>query len=65
MAVIETALEMCVRHVVEQEDRIIRQEALIERLRKARLPLDAALQMLREMRVLLEEMRSHVTRLSN
>jgi hypothetical protein len=31
----ETALQMCVRHVAEQETRIARQEALIERLRES------------------------------
>jgi len=60
----ETELEMASRHVAEQEGRIIRQEALIERLRKFRVPVAAALRLLNEMRELLVEMRGHVARLS-
>jgi siroheme synthase (precorrin-2 oxidase/ferrochelatase) len=35
----ETALQMCIRHVAEQETRIARQETLIERLRENRSAL--------------------------
>jgi hypothetical protein len=61
----ETELEMTVRHVAEQEARIARQEALIERLRKVGAPLDAALGLRREMQDLLGTMRDHVARISN
>jgi hypothetical protein len=61
----ETELEMEVRHVAEQEGSIARQEALIERLRKAGMPLDAALELLASMRDLLGVMRTHLARLSN
>jgi hypothetical protein len=60
----ETELEMAVRHVAEQEERITRQEALIERLRKAGAPLDKARALLTSMQDLLETMRAHVARLS-
>ena len=60
----ETELEMCVRHVAEQKNRIIRQEALIERLRESRSAmLDDALRLLASMQDLLETMRAHVARL--
>lgn len=59
----ETEWQMASRHVAEQEERIVRQEALIERLRKAGVPLDAALRLLAEMRELLAQMRAHVARL--
>ena len=63
MRVGETELQMCVRHVAEQENRIARQEALIERLRESRSPvLDDALQRLAEMHDLLEKMHEHVAR---
>lgn len=40
----ETVLQMCIRHVVEQEARIARQEDLIKRLRESRsVLLDDAL----------------------
>jgi hypothetical protein len=59
-------LQMCVRHVAEQEDRIARQDILVERLRESRSPiLDDALQLLAEMHGLLGAMRDHVARLSN
>jgi hypothetical protein len=46
----ETELEMCLRHVAEQENRITRQEVLIERLRKSRSALlDDALRLLASM----------------
>jgi hypothetical protein len=61
----ETELEMCVRHVAEQETRIVRQEALIERLRKVGAPLDDALALLVAMHDLLETMRAHLARLKN
>jgi hypothetical protein len=60
----ETELEMCVRHVAEQETRITRQEALIERLRKIGSPLlDEALGLLASMEDFLQTMRAHVARL--
>jgi hypothetical protein len=62
----ETELQMCVRHVVEQKNRIARQEALIERLRQSRSAiLDDALQLLISMQDHLEIMREHLARLSN
>jgi hypothetical protein len=61
----ETELEMAVRHVAEQEQRIARQEALIERLREVGAPVDRSLKLLVEMKDLLETMRAHVARLSN
>ena len=62
----ETALQMCVRHVAEQEARIARQQILIERLRKIGSPLlDDALRLLDTMEDLLELMRVHVARFSN
>jgi len=61
----ETELEMAVRHVAEQEQRIVRQEALIERLRKVGAPIDRSLELLGEMKDFLETMRAHVARLSN
>jgi len=63
----ETALQMCIRHVAEQEARIVRQEALIERLRQSRSTLssllDDALQLQSRMKDLLVTMREHVARL--
>jgi hypothetical protein len=54
---------MCVRHVAEQEARIVRQEALVERLRENRsAQLGDALQLLAEMHALLELMQEHVAR---
>jgi hypothetical protein len=62
----ETALQMCVRHVEEQENRIARQEVLIERLRESRSALlDDALRLLIEMHGFLETMHAHVAMLSN
>jgi hypothetical protein len=40
---------MAARHVAEQEGRIVRQELLIERLRKVGARLDFALELLDEM----------------
>ena len=61
----ETELEMCVRHVAEQENRITRQEALIERLRENRSAiLDDALGLLASMQDLLGTMRAHMARIS-
>ena len=60
----ETELQMCVRHVAEQETRIARQEVLIERLRESRSAiLDDALRLLASMHDLLKTMRAHVARL--
>jgi hypothetical protein len=60
----ETELQMCVRHVAEQEARIARQEILLERLRENRSALlDDALRLLALMQDLLEVMRAHVARL--
>jgi hypothetical protein len=60
----ETVVQMCIRHVAEQEIRIARQEALIERLQERRSALlDDALRLLAEMHDLLETMRDHVARL--
>lgn len=59
----ETELQMCVRHVAEQGTRIVRQEALIERLRKVGAPVDDAFQLLAEMQDLLKTMHEHVARL--
>jgi hypothetical protein len=62
----ETELQLCIRHVVEQEARIARQQALIGRLRERRSALlDDALQLLAEMHGFLDTMRDHVARLSN
>jgi hypothetical protein len=61
----ETELEMAVRHVAEQEQRIACQEALIARLREIVAPGDRSLKLLGEMKDLLETMRAHVARLSN
>ena len=53
----ETELQMCVRHVAEQETRIARQDILVERLRESGSRLiDDALQLLAEMYILLERM---------
>jgi hypothetical protein len=59
----ETEREMAVRHVAEQEERIIRQEALIQRRREAGVTVDSSLELLAEMQDLLERMRAHVARL--
>ena len=60
----ETELQMCVRHVAEQETRIARQQVLIERLRESRSALlGEALRLLAEMHEFLETMRAHVARL--
>ena len=59
----ESELQMCVRHVAEQETRIVRQEALIERLRKVGVPVDDASRLLAEMNDLLKTMHEHVVRL--
>jgi hypothetical protein len=46
----ETELQMCLRHVAEQEARIARQETLVESLRASRSGLlNEALQLLAEM----------------
>ena len=46
MTVGETELQMATRHVAEQEERIVKREALIGRLRKVGAPLADALNML-------------------
>ena len=62
----ETELQMCVRHVAEQENRVAQQDVLVERLRESgnRL-LDDALRLLAEMHGFLVAMRAHAARLSN
>jgi hypothetical protein len=60
----ETELQMCVRHVAEQENRVARQDVLVERLRESgSLLLDDALRLLAEMHNLLKTMHEHVARL--
>jgi len=55
---------MCVRHAAEQEDRIAKQDVLVERLRESGSPLlDDALHLLTEMYDLLQRMREHAARL--
>jgi hypothetical protein len=61
----ETHLEMATRHVAEQEGRIVRQDALIGRLRVAGRPIDEAVRLLALMRDLLKTMRADLARLSN
>jgi hypothetical protein len=62
----ETELQMCIRHVAEQDARIGRQIALIGRLRKSRSALlNDALQLLDDMHGFLDLMRDHIARLSN
>jgi hypothetical protein len=62
----ETELQMCVRHVAEQENRIGRQEVFVERLREIGSPLlDDAIQLLTEMYYLLQRMHEHVARLQS
>ena len=64
MRAAETELQMCVRHVAEQEDRVARQDILVERIRERRSPkLDDSLQLLAKMRDLLKVMHDHVARL--
>jgi hypothetical protein len=56
----ETELQMCVRHVAEQEERIARQDILVERLRELGTPiLGNALRLLAAMRDLRDTMRDH------
>jgi len=60
----KTQLQMCIRHVAEQEERIARQDALVERLRESRSSiLDDALRLLAAMHDFLETMRAHLARL--
>jgi hypothetical protein len=62
----ETELQMCVRHVAEQENRVARQDVLVECLRESgSYLLDDALGLLAEMHRLLGAMRDHVARFSN
>jgi hypothetical protein len=59
----ETELQMCVRHVAEQEDRIARQDVLVECLRESgSCLLDDALRLLAEMHGLFDAMRDHAAR---
>jgi hypothetical protein len=60
----ETERQMAVRHVAEQEERIIQQEALIQRRREGGAIVDSSLALLDEMKDLLERMRAHVAQLS-
>jgi len=61
----ETELQMCVRHVAEQENRIARQEVLVEHLRERGSPLlDDARQLLAAMYDLLKKMHEHVAGLA-
>jgi hypothetical protein len=62
----ETELQMCVQHVAEQENRVARQDVLVERLRESgSCLLDDALRLLAEMHKLLKTMHEHVARFSN
>jgi hypothetical protein len=61
----ETKLKMAGRHVAEQEERIIRQEALIQRRREGGAKVDSSLALLAEMKDLLERMRAHMARISS
>jgi hypothetical protein len=63
MAEAETALQMAVRHVAEQEARVSEQEQLVARLQREGHPTDQAEGMLVEMRNLLDDMRDHLERL--
>jgi hypothetical protein len=57
----ETELQMCVRHVAEQENRIARQDVFVARLRESGSPLlDNASQLLAEMYYHLKRMHEHV-----
>jgi hypothetical protein len=61
----ETELQMCIRHVAEQEMRIDRQEVLVKRLQESGSALsEDALKLLDSMQDLLGDMRAHVARLS-
>jgi hypothetical protein len=63
MAEAETALQMAVRHVAEQEARVSEQEQFITRLLREGHPTDQAEGMLVEMCNLLDDMRDHLERL--
>ncbi len=65
MRIGETALDMELRHVSEQERRIAHQKVLIEHLRKIGAPLDDAFNLLSSMQYLLETMLEHLARLQN
>ena len=65
MTVRETELDMATRHVAEQEERIARQEVLIEHLQEVGVPTEDALGLLGIMLDFLETMRDHVKRISN
>jgi len=56
----ETELQMCLRHVAEQENRIAKQDILVERLRESRSPLlDVALHLQAQMYDRLKGMHEH------
>lgn len=60
----ETELQMCIRHVAEQEIRVARQDILVARLREIGAPiLGDALRLLAAMHDLLDTMRAHVAAL--
>jgi hypothetical protein len=61
----ETNLEMATRHVAEQEARIVRQEALIERLESVGASAKEAKELLGRMIDLLATFRADLARLSN
>ena len=65
MTVRETELDMATRHVAEQEERIARQEVLIEHLQEVGVRTEDALGLLGIMLDFLETMRDHVKRISN
>jgi len=61
----ETPLEMARRHVLETEDRLVRQESLVREMEKARIPALLALgqQLLEIMRTSLDLCRRDLERL--
>jgi hypothetical protein len=65
MTVGETELGMALRHLAEQEDRIARQERLVDRLRNVGAPLEAATDLLSLMEILLKDMEARVSRISH
>lgn len=65
MTVGETELGMALRHVAEQEERIARQERLVERLRNVGAPLEDATDLLKLMEAVLKNMEAHVSRISD
>lgn len=63
--VVETNLEMARRHVAEQETRITRQKALIQRLEDGRVPTNRAEELLASMIDFLAILRGDLNRFSN